>query len=256
MAERSYASLADRAAVVTGASSGIGRAIAVEFARAGADLLVTCRSSVAALEETAAQVRETGQRAETFVGDLSESKTCRRLVDDAWARFGRVDVWVNNAGADLLTGPGRDLDYEQKLDRLFAIDVAATVRLSRAAGERMRADGGGVILNVGWDQADRGMEGDSGELFAAAKNAIMGFTRSLSVSLAPQVRVNCVAPGWIRTAWGEAASEAWQSRVMRETPLRRWGTPEDIASAARFLCSDAAGFVTGQVVNLNGGAVR
>ena len=113
-----------------------------------------------------------------------------------------------------------------------------------------------MILNVGWDQAATGMDGDSGELFAAAKAAVMAFTKSLAVSLAPAVRVNCVAPGWIKTAWGESAPDEWQARIMRETPLNRWGTPKDIARCARWLCSDDAAFVTGQVVNVNGGAVR
>ena len=120
----------------------------------------------------------------------------------------------------------------------------------------MFADGRGAIVTIGWDQADRGMEGNSGELFAATKNAIMGFSRSLAVGLAPKVRVNCIAPGWIKTAWGDTASSAWQERVLRETPLKRWGTPADIANAARFLCSDDASFITGQVINVNGGAVR
>ena len=112
------------------------------------------------------------------------------------------------------------------------------------------------MLTVGWDQSDRGMEGDSGELFATAKNAIMGFTRSLSLSLAPLVRVNCIAPGWIRTAWGEKADDYWQQRVMDETPLKRWGEPQDIANMARFLLSDDASYITGQVINVNGGAER
>jgi 3-oxoacyl-[acyl-carrier protein] reductase len=120
----------------------------------------------------------------------------------------------------------------------------------------MREAGRGVILTIGWDQSDRGMEGDSGELFAAAKNAVMGFSRSLALSLAPAVRVNCIAPGWIRTAWGETASDYWQQRVLRETPLQRWGEPRDIACMARFLLSDEAGWITGQVLNVNGGAVR
>src|SRR5690606_35746240 len=136
------------------------------------------------------------------------------------------------------------------------VDVRGTVELSRAIGAQMRDRGQGAILNIGWDQAATGMAGDSGELFAAAKNAIMGFTRSLALSLAPQVRVNCIAPGWIRTAWGETASATWQQRVLDETPLRRWGEPEDIAKLARFLVSDEAAYLTGQVVNANGGAVR
>jgi 3-oxoacyl-[acyl-carrier protein] reductase len=130
------------------------------------------------------------------------------------------------------------------------------VLLSKLAGQRMQEQGRGTILNIGWDQADRGMEGDSGELFATSKNSIMGFSRSLAVSLAPDVRVNCIAPGWIKTSWGETASEEWQNRVLAETPLQRWGLPEDIAKTARFLVSDEANFITGQVINVNGGAVR
>ena len=120
----------------------------------------------------------------------------------------------------------------------------------------MARETGGVILNIGWDQADRGMEGTSGELFAASKNAVMGFTRSLAVSLAPRVRVNCIAPGWIRTAWGEHAGQKWEDRVRKETPLGRWGTPGDVAKLARFLASPDAAYLTGQVIRINGGAVR
>ena len=165
-------------------------------------------------------------------------------------------MWVNNAGVDLLSGSNTQLGFDQKLRKLFEIDVRSTMFLGRVIGRKMSESGGGVILNIGWDQADRGMEGDSGELFAAAKNAIMGFTKSLALSLAPKVRVNCIAPGWIQTTWGEQAGEAWQERVCRETPLGRWGTPEDIAKLARFLVSADAAYLTGQVVNANGGAVR
>jgi 3-oxoacyl-[acyl-carrier protein] reductase len=120
----------------------------------------------------------------------------------------------------------------------------------------MKRRGRGVILNMGWDQAETGMEGDSGQLFAATKAAVMAFTRCLALSLAPEVRVNCLAPGWIRTAWGEKASDIWQARVLRETPLARWGTPDDVAHAACWLASPAAQFITGQIVRINGGAVR
>jgi 3-oxoacyl-[acyl-carrier protein] reductase len=128
--------------------------------------------------------------------------------------------------------------------------------LARDAARRMISAGGGVILNMGWDQAETGMAGDSGQLFGATKAAVMTFTKSLAVSVAPSVRVNCLAPGWIRTAWGQRASDSWQQRAAREAPLGRWGTPEDVARVARFLCSPAAGFMTGQVVRINGGAIR
>ena len=103
-------------------------------------------------------------------------------------------------------------------------------------------------MNMGWDQAETGMAGDSGEMFAAVKGAIIAFTKSLARSLAPAVRVNCVAPGWIRTSWGDRATEYWQQRACDESLLGRWGTPEDVAKVTRFLVSPESDFVTGQVV--------
>ena len=251
-----FADLSGCRAVVTGASSGIGRAIALELARGGADVLIHCRASQNEAEKVRDECRRLGRRSEVIACDFSQAGTLPLFVEQVWSQWGRADIWINNAGADLLTGADARLDYATKLQRLFEVDVRSTLLLGREAGSRMRDAGQGVILNIGWDQAERGMEGDSGELFSAAKSAIMGFTRSLSLSLAPQVRVNCIAPGWIRTAWGAGASDAWQERVLRETPLARWGTPEDIAWLARFLASDQAAYITGQIINANGGAVR
>jgi 3-oxoacyl-[acyl-carrier protein] reductase len=200
--------------------------------------------------------RQHGVRAEVLLADLRDEAACARLVEQAWEVFGGVGVWVNNAGADTLTGEAGRWPFEAKLRELLAVDVTATMILGRAAGARMAAAGGGVILNVGWDQAETGMAGDSGQLFAATKAAVMAFSKSLALSLAPKVRVNCLAPGWIKTAWGETASAAWQERAVREAPLARWGTPEDVAAAAVWLASPAAAFLTGQVVRVNGGAVR
>lgn len=243
-------------AVVTGASSGIGAAIALELAGAGADVVLHCRQSIDNAEQVAERIRSSNCNVSIQTADLGHETELASFVEAAWATLGGVDVWVNNAGVDLLTGEKARLSYEQKLQQLLDVDVRSAVLLSKVVGERMSAEGGGTILNIGWDQSDRGMGGDSGELFAAAKNAIMGFTRSLAVSLAPEVRVNCIAPGWIRTAWGEQASDPWQERVLQETPLNRWGTPEDIAKLARFLVSPDSSYITGQVINCNGGAVR
>ncbi|HEV3255681.1 MAG TPA: 2-amino-4-hydroxy-6-hydroxymethyldihydropteridine diphosphokinase [Gemmataceae bacterium] len=242
-------------AVVTGSTSGIGRAIALELATAGADVIIHGRRQDAA-RAVADRVRELGGRTQTLLAELREPDACRRLVQAAWEEWDGLDIWVNNAGADTLTGEALHWPFEQKLQELLAVDVTAAVLLSRDVGRRMKARGRGVLLNMGWDQADSGMEGDSGELFAAAKAAVMAFSKSLALSLAPEVRVNCLAPGWIRTAWGQTASAPWQERVQRETPLRRWGTPEDVAAVARWLVSPAAAFLTGQVVRINGGAVR
>ena len=251
-----FACLKHRKAVVTGASSGIGRAIALELATAGADVIVHCARSVDAANQLALQIRAQGQQSQVLQSDFSSPESVEPFVEAAWKALGGFDIWVNNAGADVLTGDAAEWEYEQKLQKLLDVDVRSSLLLARAAGQRMFKHSSGVLLTIGWDQADRGMEGNSGELFAASKNAIMGFSRSLALSLAPKVRVNCIAPGWIRTAWGQTASESWHARVLRETPLQRWGIPEDIARVARFLCSDEASFVTGQVINVNGGAVR
>src|SRR5262245_477310 len=251
-----FADLSRHRAVVTGSSSGIGKAIAVEFARAGADLVVHSRTSKHEALAVRDECRRLGRRAELLTQDFSSACDWNDCVERAWRLLGGIDVWVNNAGADLLTTTAAKLAFPEKLQTLLNVDVRSTLLVSRAVGSRMQQAGRGVILNIGWDQAERGMGGESGELFAAAKSAIMGFTRSLAVSLAPAVRVNCIAPGWIRTAWGERASEVWQERVVRETPLGRWGTPADIARLARFLASDEAGYITGQVIHANGGAVR
>ncbi len=249
-----HASLENLTALVTGSSSGIGRAIAAEFAAAGARVILHANRSVAAAHELARElVRTTGTTAPVIQADLSDSAATTCLVEEAYAIAPDIDVWVNNAGADVLTTDLAKAEFSAKLERLWDVDVRATIALTRAVAERMRARGSGVILNMGWDQAERGMEGESGELFGATKGAIMCFTRSAALSFAPEVRINCLAPGWIRTAWGESADDYWQKRVVEETPLARWGTPNDVASAARFLASPDASYITGQIVRVNGG---
>lgn len=253
MPERSQSELTGRTAVVTGSSSGIGRAAALELAAAGAEVVVHGRRSADAVEAVAEQIRARGGSAEALLGDVAEAADRQRLVERAWQWRGKVDIWVNNAGADVLTGEAARWPYERKLEELWRVDVSGTMQLSRLAGARMKAAGSGVIINTGWDQAEHGMAGDSGEIFAAVKGAVMAFSRSLARSLAPDVRVNCVAPGWIKTSWGEQASAAWQQRAAGESLLERWGTPEDVAQVVRFLASPSAAFLTGQVLNVNGG---
>jgi 3-oxoacyl-[acyl-carrier protein] reductase len=242
-------------ALVTGSTRGIGRAIALELAAAGAEVVVHGRNSAAA-EEVADTIAEMGGKASVLLGNLMQLEECRRLVATAWDEWGPIDIWINNAGADVLTGEAARWSFAEKLRELVEVDMVAAMLMARDIGRRMLESGGGVIVNMGWDKADSGMAGDSGQLFAAVKGAIMSFTRSLALSLAPSVRVNCLAPGWIKTAWGEAASEDWQDLVLEETPLERWGTPQDVATAARWLVSPAAAFVTGQVIRVNGGVVR
>jgi 3-oxoacyl-[acyl-carrier protein] reductase len=242
-------------ALVTGSTSGIGRAIALQFAAAGADVVVHGRKAAAA-EAVVAQLHARGVHGRAIVADLHQEEERHRLVETAWEESGGLDIWVNNAGADTLTGEAAGWSFARKLEELLAVDVKATLLLAREVGQRMKGRGRGVVLNMGWDQAETGMEGDSGQLFAAAKGAVISFSKSLALTLAPEVRVNCLAPGWIQTAWGQTASETWQQRVRRETPLGRWGTPEDVAAVARWLVSPAAAYITGQIIRVNGGTVR
>jgi 2-amino-4-hydroxy-6-hydroxymethyldihydropteridine diphosphokinase len=240
----SFPELAGLRALVTGSTSGIGASIAAEFQAHGATVVRHGR-------------RAKPDLAERFVpADLTDPVQVDRLAHEAWAMFGGLDVLICNAGADTLTGEAAKWSFEKKLTVLLDTDLKASIQLTRLIGSWMKQQGRGSIITLGWDQAETGMEGDSGQLFAAVKGAVMCFTRSLALSLAPEVRVNCIAPGWIRTAWGETASPLWQERVRRETPLGVWGLPEDVASTAVWLASPSAKFITGQTICVNGGVVR
>ena len=250
------AALIGKTVLVTGASSGIGRAIAAGAARAGADVVLTFRSNAAGARDAAREVEAAGQRAVVLELDLARTGSLEELVSALTARAIRIDAWVNNAGADILTGAATGLDRMEKLDLVLNVDVRGTVRASWAAVEHMRAGpAGGAIINLSWDHVSRGMAGENPVIYATAKGAVEAFSRSLALDVAPHIRVNMLAPGFIETAFGEQASPAWRSHVERVTPLGRWGQPGDVAEAAVYLMSDAAGFVTGQTIRVNGGAV-
>ena len=243
--------LAGLRTVVTGASSGIGYAIAQAFAAAGARVGLGHHRSVDAARELSAEL---GPGHPLLRADLSSAAGCATLVDCAFTALGGIDVWVNNAGADVLTGEPGGWPWERKLRTLVGLDLEATIRCSKLAAARMT--GGGSIVNIGWDRATSdGLAGEDGEIQAAVKAAVLGFSKSFARSVAPTVRVNVICPGWIETAFGVGADRDFHDRVAAETPLGRWGTPHDVAAAAVWLASPAAGFVTGQALNVNGGTV-
>lgn len=248
--------LEDTAAVITGATSGIGRAIAEALARAGASIVMSYRASSPAAHEVTDAIAQRGGRAVAVRADLSKRSGCERLVREAFDRLGRVDTWVNNAGADVLTGEAARWDWERKLDLLLAVDVKGTIACCRAAAEAMaRQSGGGNIINLSWDHVTTGMLGENPELFSATKGAVLAYSKSLARSVAPRVRVNTVSPGWIETRFGQAVDRTFHRSVAASIPMARWGTPQDVAATVLYLASPAASFITGQAVNVNGGEV-
>lgn len=249
--------LAEQTAVVTGASSGIGSAIAVAFAAAGAQrIMVTYRQNRAGADETLARLRALGAEADALPLDFEDDTSLPRFAAALRERSFRVHVWVNNAGADILTGSGRAPTREEKLDRVLKVDVRGTVLASWLAVDFLeQTPPGGVILNLGWDHVGQGMAGENPVIYSVAKGAIDAFSKSLARELAPKIRVNVLAPGFIDTAFAEGAPSSWRTQVERLTPLARWGRPEDVAAAAVYLASDAAAFLTGQTIMVNGGVI-
>jgi 3-oxoacyl-[acyl-carrier protein] reductase len=247
--------LEGKTVLVTGASSGIGSAIAEGCAQAGADLAITFRRNREGSEQIANRIRALGRRVEQFQIDIGRDEDVSKLVAGLRDHFSRVDVWINNAGADILTGAGGKLPRKEKLDLVLAVDLRGTVLASWAAVDLMREQGGGNIINMAWDHVTTGMAGENPTLYSAAKGGVMSFSKSLARAVAPKIRVNILAPGFIETAFGEGANESFRRKVAAETPLGRWGVPEDIAGAAIFLASDASSFMTGQMIMVNGGVV-
>ncbi len=241
---------------MTGASSGIGRAIAEVYAAEGAVVLLSHRASPERAREVSDAIAARGGRALVRQADLATRDACERLVAEARDELGRVDVWVNNAGADVLTGEAAEWEWEHKLDVLLAVDLKGTIACSYAIGDIMRdQERGGAIVNMSWDHVTSGMAGENPQLFAAVKGGVLAFSKSLARSLAPDVRVNVLCPGWIETSFGEQADPDFRRSVARDTPLGRWGRPEDVAGAALYLASPEAAFVTGQAIGVNGGVV-
>jgi 3-oxoacyl-[acyl-carrier protein] reductase len=248
--------LDSRNAVVTGASSGIGRAIALALAAEGANVIVTYRASRAEAGEVAAAIRAGGRSAHAVQADLSQRDAPAALLGAVQEIFPAIDIWVNNAGADILTGAGAGLSDEEKLESLLAVDLCGTIRCCWGVAPLMRAQGRGVILNVSWDLAVHGLPGRNPQMFGAVKAGVLGFSKALAREYAPEVRVNVLAPGWIRTRFADTGMDADYLRQReQEIPLGRFGEPGDVAGAAVFLASDEASYITGQVLNVNGGLI-
>jgi 3-oxoacyl-[acyl-carrier protein] reductase len=237
----SFCSLEGRLALVTGGSRGIGRAIAVELARAGAEVVVGYRSGV---DEAAAVAKEIGGRA--LQADVSQPEEAARLVEEA----GDIDILVNNAGLtrDGLIPRMSDDDWRTVIDT----NLGGVFATSRAAARGMMKRRSGAIVNL---SSIVGVHGNAGQTnYAASKAGIIGFSKALAKELATRnVRVNAIAPGYIETALTEVLPDTVREALLANTPLGRLGAPEDVAGAVRFLCSDEASFITGEVLLVDGG---
>ena len=249
--------LAGKVVLVTGASRGIGRAITLACAEAGADVAITYRTSQQSATALGSAIQASGRRAHVMQADSADPDDVTRLAREARATFGRVDAWINNAGADILTGKTAGRSPLEKLDLLLAVDLRGTILASWAAVELMREQpGGGAILNMAWDHVlTGGVKGEYSQMFCAAKGGVYSFSRALAHTVAPHIRVNALGPGWIETAYGAELDPAVKQRITASIPLGRWGAPEDVAYAAVYLVSDAAAYVTGQMLMVNGGGV-
>ena len=246
--------MANRAALVTGASSGIGRAIALAAAHAGADVAITYRVNEAGARDVEREIARLGRRVFVSQLDLADERSIGALGAAARAALGRLDVWINNAGADILTGAHAELPVTEKLDMLLRVDLRGTMLASWRAAELL--EDGGVIINMSWDHVLAGMAGTNPQMYSAVKGGVLAFSKSLARSLAPRIRVNVLAPGWIATAFSEQDMPIGARRAAADSaPMKRWGTPEDVAGAAMFLASPAAGFITGETILVGGGTV-
>ena len=240
--------------LVTGASSGIGRAIAIAAARLGADVAITYRVNETGAREVEREIARVGRRVFVSQLDLADDQSIRALGPAARRAFGRLDVWINNAGADIVTGAHAKLPIAEKLDMLLRVDLRGTMVASWEAAELL--EDGGVIINMSWDHVLAGMPGGNPQLYAAVKGGVLAFSKSLARTVAPRIRVNVLAPGWIATAFSEQEMKMDARRAAADSaPMKRWGTPEDVAAAAMFLASPDASFITGETRLVGGGIV-
>ncbi len=243
--------LRDKIALVTGASRGIGRSIALALAENGADVALV-DISTGGLSEISEEIRKLGRRALALVGNVANSTDIENLVKKASEEFGRIDILVNNAGItrDTLLMRMKEEDW----DDVINVNLKGAFLCTKAVSRIMMKQRYGRIINI---SSVIGLIGNTGQTnYGASKAGLIGFTKSAARELASRnITVNAVAPGFIVTSMTEALPEEIKNRLMNQIPLGRLGLPEDVANAVLFFASDTAGYITGQTLAVDGGMV-
>ena len=243
--------LEDKIALVTGGGAGIGRAIAETFAREGAHVVIADRDGDAA-RATAEAITKSNGAATAYEADVTDTQQVKQLMATIGKAFGRLDVLVNNAGV----GERSDFRHmsDEAWEKVWSVNLDGTVRCAREAFELLKASGRGSIVNLSSVMATKHTRQMS--VYSATKGAVSALSRSLAVEYAPYgIRVNTLLPGYVETALiGRYISNPMIAKaLLTQTPLRRFGTPQDIANAALFLASDEAAYITGASLNVDGG---
>ncbi len=240
----------DKVALVTGGSRGIGRAIAVELARRGASVVLSYAGNEAAATETVQAITAAGGKAKAVRFDVADTAACAQAVEAIVKEQGRIDVLVNNAGVaiDGLIMRFKDEDWDKTLDT----NLRGAFALMRAVSRPMMKQRSGAIVNVSSVVGETGNGGQSA--YAASKAGLLGLTKAVAKELASRnIRVNAVTPGFISTDMTAGIPEELKGKMLEQVPLARLGAPEEIAKAVAFLASDAASYITGETLKVNGG---
>ena len=245
--------LSGKTAIVTGGSRGIGRATALRLAEAGANVVVNYFQAEEAAEGVVEDCRSFGVEAAAVKADVANFADAKKLTDFTVEKFGQIDILVANAG--IWEGSPIDEMSEELWDKVLDANLKGTWTVCRTATEVFKKQDSGNIVIVSSTAGQRGEAGYSN--YAASKGGQISFTKALSNELAPNVRVNCVAPGWVDTALNDAvfADATFFQRVVENVPLKRVATADDVALSIVFLASDWSRHITGEVININGGAV-
>lgn len=245
--------LEGKRALVTGSSTGIGAAVATALARLGVAVAVHGNKNAEAAEAVARSIREAGGTAVVVLGDVGESATAARIVEEAVAGLGGLDILINNAGAihERVTNAAWD---EAMFERIYSTNIRSVFAVTRAAYPHLKAAGGGSIINTG-SVAGRfgGFHGSA--VYASAKAAVHNISRNAAREFAADhIRVNVVAPGFIITPFHDRTPESVRQQAAAQIPMQRLGTAEDCVGAYVFLASDSmSGYITGQIIDVNGG---